>query len=74
MRAETKITDKRTKKMAKNFHEQRPVKNKLILKHFGLVLMDPRNINFSLFLLMCFRKSRKIRTTSIGKITVILIR
>ena len=34
MRAETKITDKRTKKMAKNFHEQRPVKNKLILKHF----------------------------------------
>ena len=24
MRAETKITDKRTKKMAKNFHEQRP--------------------------------------------------
>ena len=35
MRAETKITDKRTKKMAKNFHEQRPAKNKLILKHFA---------------------------------------
>ena len=35
MRAETKITDKRTKKMAKNFHEQRPAKNKLTLKHFA---------------------------------------
>ena len=45
MRAETKITDKRTKKMAKNFHEQRPAKNKLILKHFANLFKKKNLLN-----------------------------
>ena len=43
MRAETKITDKRTKKMAKNFHEQRPAKKQIDFETFCKFILKEKS-------------------------------
>ena len=43
MRAETKITDKRTKKMAKNFHEQRPANKQIDFRTFCRFILKEKS-------------------------------